>query len=219
MKQVFSIIVTFILVTLFSSVPLAHAQSVELEDVVATVKFGEQITFNATIKASISIQSVSIILLDESQGIRQIEPLTIAADGHTEYVLNTRQTVIRPFSELKWSYQFTLADGSSTNSEIFSVRYADDRFPWQTLESGSLRVNWYRGDNSFGQSALAAAQAGLTAVSKLVAVDLAQPVEFYIYANPNDLRATLQETDSEWIAGHADASLGVVMVAVEPGAD
>lgn len=219
MKQVLSVISTFILVTLFSSVPLAHAQSVELEDVVATVKFGEQITFNATIKASISIQSVSIILLDESQGIRQIEPLTIAADGHTEYVLNTRQTVIRPFSELKWSYQFTLADGSSTNSEIFSVRYADDRFPWQTLESGSLRVNWYRGDNSFGQSALAAAQAGLTAVSKLVAVDLAQPVEFYIYANPNDLRATLQETDSEWIAGHADASLGVVMVAVEPGAD
>ena len=220
MKQLFSIISIVVLVTFFFYVPSAHAQSgVQLKNVAATVKFGEQITFTATIESAIPIQSISIILLDESQGIRRIEPLTIDSDGNTEYVLDTRQTTIPPFSELKWSYQFTLADGSSTNSEIFSVRYADDRFSWQTLESGSLRVNWYRGDDSFGQSALAAAQTGLAAVSKLVAVDLAQPVEFYIYANPNDLRATLQEGDSEWIAGHADPSLGVVMVAIEPGAD
>lgn len=216
----FSLFTLILLLFALSHVPLTQAQSgIQLENVGATVKFGERITFTATIKASIPIQSVSIVLLDESQGIRQIEPLTIQADGRTEYVLDTKQTIIPPFSELKWSYQFTLADGSSTNSEIFSIRYADDRFAWKTLESGALRVNWYSGDESFGQSALDAAQAGLFAVSKLVAVDLAQPIEFYIYANASDLRATLHESDSEWIAGHAEPSLGVVMVAIEPGPD
>ena len=222
MKQAASVVLLFILIALFTffSVLPARAQSgIEWQDVLATVKFGERITFTATIKSSIPIQSVSIILLDESQGIRKIEPLSLDVDGRTEYVLDTKQTIIPPFSDLKWSYQFTLSDGSTTNSEIFSVRYADDRFAWQTLQAGSLRVSWYSADASFGQSALEAAQSGLASVSKLVAVDLAHPVEFYIYANANDLRATLREGDSEWIAGHADPALGVVMVAIEPGAD
>jgi hypothetical protein len=62
-------------------------------------------------------------------------------------------------------------------------------------------------------------QAGLVSVSRLVAVDLAQPIEFYIYANSDDLRATLGENASQWIAGHADPALGVVMVIIEPGAE
>lgn len=189
----------------------------ELENVTAAVNFGEQITFTATIKASVPIQSVSIIILDESQGIRQIELLSVQNDGRTEFTLDTRQISIRPFSEIKWSYQFTLPDGSSTNSEVFTVRYADDRFPWQTLESGTLHIHWYKGDANFGQAALDAVQAGLGSVSRLVAIDLAQPIEFYIYANADDLRATLRSDANDWIAGHADPSLGVVMVIIEPG--
>jgi hypothetical protein len=197
-----------------------RAQSgVEWENVGATVMFGERITFFATIQTAIPIQSVSIIILDESQGIRQIEPLNVQADGRTEFILDTKQTILRPFSNLKWSYQLTLSDGSSINSEIYSTRYADDRFSWQTVESGSLLVHWYHGDASFGQAALDAIQSGLGAVSKLVAIDLAQPIEFYIYANASDLRATLQDDANDWIAGHADPSLGVVMVVIEPGAE
>jgi len=203
----------------FHARPIQAQSGIELEDVRAVVTFGEQVIFIATIKASVSIQSVSIIILDESQGIRQIEPLSVQPDGRTEFILNTKQTLIRPFSDLKWSYQFTLSDGSSTNSEVFSVRYADDRFHWQTLESGTLRVHWYSGDASFGQAALDTVQSSLASVSRLVAVDLAQPIEFYIYANANDLRATLNNEDSNWIAGHADPSLGVVMVVIEPGAE
>jgi hypothetical protein len=105
------------------------------------------------------------------------------------------------------------------HSEVFSVRYQDDRFPWQTLESGSLQISWYRGDEQFGQSAWNALDAGLGSVSHLLPVDTASPVEFYLYGNVDDLRGTLSAGSREWIAGHADPSLGVVMVALEPGPD
>jgi hypothetical protein len=204
----------------FGSAHPAQAQSgIELENVEAAVDFGEQITFVATIKASIPIQSVSISIFDESQGVRQTQPVTLQGDGRTEFRLDTKQMSLRPFSMVKWNYQVTFTDGTSTNSEVYSVRYADDRFDWQTLESGTLRVSWYNGDASFGQAALDTVQAGLASVSRLVAVDLAQPIEFYIYANSNDLRATLGDSASEWIAGHADPTLGVVMVIIEPGAE
>jgi peptidase MA superfamily protein len=56
-------------------------------------------------------------------------------------------------------------------------------------------------------------------VSKLVAVNLAQPIDFYIYATVDDLRATLETDDKQWIAGHADPSVGIVMVVIEPGVE
>jgi hypothetical protein len=197
-----------------------QAQSgVALENVGATVRFGEQITFVATIQSSIPIQTAAITVFDDAQALHVVQPLNVQPDGHTEFVLDTRQTSVRPFSDLQWKYQFTLTDGSKTESGVFSVRYADDRFTWQTLESGSLRVHWYDGDTSFGQTALDTAQSGLSSVGRIVAVDLRQPVEFYLYANASDLRGTLSDSDSSWIAGHADPTLGVAMVAIEPGAE
>jgi hypothetical protein len=80
-------------------------------------------------------------------------------------------------------------------------------------------VNWYQGDADFGQAALDAVQSGLASVSKWITADLAQPIDFYIYANAEDLQATLTTGDQNWIAGHADPALGVVMVIIEPGAE
>jgi hypothetical protein len=43
------------------------------------------------------------------------------------------------------------------------------------------------------------------------------PVEFFIYANTEDLQATLALEREIWVAGHADPALGVVMLTIEPG--
>lgn len=95
---------------------------------------------------------------------------------------------------------------------------AGDSFDWQTLETDSLKVSWYQGDEDFGQSALEAASAGLDSIKKLMPLEPAQqPVEIFIYANVEDLRSTLPPTSEPWVAGHADPALGVVMVVIEPG--
>ena len=58
----------------FNARPAQAQTGIELENVEASYQFGEQITFVATLKASIPIQSVSIIISDESQTINRIEP-------------------------------------------------------------------------------------------------------------------------------------------------
>ncbi|MEO8357913.1 MAG: peptidase MA family metallohydrolase [Chloroflexota bacterium] len=198
----------------------ARAQSgIELENVGAAHRFGEQITFLARIKASTPIQNISIIIVDESQAITHVEPLAMQADGSTEFRFDTRQNRLRPFSQIKWSYQFTLPDGSTVQSESFSMRYADDRFDWQSLESDGVRVNWYNSDTDFGQAAVNAAQSGLDSVGRLMAVDRVQPVDIFIYANLEDLQGTLNPNGENWVAGHANPALGVAMVVIEPGAE
>ena len=109
-------------------------------------------------------------------------------------------------------------DGAQVIDHVNSVRVqVDDRFDWQTLESGALKVNWYEGDTSFGQAALNAAQAGLESVNRLMPAELTQPIEIFIYASTDDLRGTLAPGGEIWVAGHADPALGVVMVVIEPG--
>jgi hypothetical protein len=205
--------------SLFNARQVWAQSGIELENVGASYHFGEQITFVATIKSSVTIQSVSIIISDELQGITHIEPLKLPLDGRTEFRFDMGQNILRPFTNLKWNYQFTLPDGSTIQSEPFSIRYADNRFNWQTLESGTLRVNWYHGDASFGQAALDAAQSGLGSISRLMTLDLARPIEIFIYSNSDDLRGTLVLGGEDWVAGHADPGLGVVMVVIEPGAE
>jgi hypothetical protein len=92
-----------------------------------------------------------------------------------------------------------------------------DIFNWQTLESGMLKIHWYEGDADFGQEALRTAQAGLEAMSSALPLDLEEPVEIFIYANPEDLQTALASGKEPWIAGHADPGLGLIRVLVEPG--
>ena len=197
-----------------------HAQAgIELENVQALIRFGEQITFIATIESASPLQAVEIMISDVSSGMTQVEPITLGPEGRTEYRFDTTQNPLRPFTNVTWKYQFTFPDGSTTQSQSFAVRYADDRFNWQTVETGSLRVHWYEEGTSFGQAALEAAQAGLESIRNLLPLDLAQPIEIFVYANVKDLGGTLMPGGADWLAGHADPALGIVMVVVEPGTE
>jgi hypothetical protein len=50
-------------------------------------------------------------------------------------------------------------------------------------------------------------------------LDLSHPIEVFVYANPEDLRGALVLGGEDWVAGHADPALGVVMVAIGPDAE
>lgn len=72
---------------------------------------------------------------------------------------------------------------------------------------------------NFGRSALEAASGGLESINRLMPLDLAQPIEIFIYASVDDLQSALAPDSEPWVAGHADPALGVAMVVIEPGAE
>src|SRR3972149_2039588 len=72
-----------------------------------------------------------------------------------------------------------LEDENTFQGAAYFIHYDDGSF------------NWYQGDSQFGQAALNAAQSGLQSISRLMPLDLAQPIEVFIYANADDLRSTL----------------------------
>ncbi len=191
-----------------------RAQSGSVLQSTATYQFGEQITFAAQVIAPVQIQQANIVIFDEAQAVTHVQAVSFV-DGRSEYRFDVRQNLVRPFTNIRWYYELTLSDGSVTQSDAYAIRYDDNRFVWQKLEAGAVRVFWAQGDSAFGQNALNAAQTGLQIISNSLPVDLAQPVDIFIYSTQNDLAALGVET---WAAGHANPALGVALVVIEPGA-
>lgn len=177
----------------------------------ATYVFGRQITFTVLVRSPVQIQQATIVILDESLGVSHVRPVVFTNDS-SEFVFDTQQNMIRPFSSVSWYYQITLADGSAVQSTTQSIHYEDNRYGWQRLEAGSLRVLWAQGDAAFGQSALNAALTGLQSISSLLPVDLNQPADLYIYPAQTDISFLSSEA---WEAGRAYPDLGVALVAIE----
>jgi hypothetical protein len=59
----------------------------------------------------------------------------------------------------------------------------------------------------------------MLAMKDFIPLSLTDPIHIYIYSNVQDLGDTLMLGGREWAGGHAHADLGVVLVAVAPGAN
>ncbi len=189
----------------------------DVTDIGVVYNFGQQITFQARLTSSIPITQATISFREVSEQNTRVEPLTLAADGTTAYQYDASQNLIPPFAAIVFSFQAALANGSTVSSPVYNFRYDDNRFTWQTLTDGPISAHWYEGDDAFGHAALDAARGGLQFINQIVPVSLSSPLDVYVYANASDLQSALQLGGRSWVAGHADPTLGVVMVSVAPG--
>lgn len=192
----------------------AGQAGVAFERVEAVYRFGEQVDFLAAILSPSPLQSASITIFDQRLNVVRSEPLTVNPDGTSQFTLDARQTNIRPFTLVYWRYDLVLGDGAAFQSDFYSFRYDDNRFNWQELDEGGLRLRWARGDDAFAQDTLNAARAGLETIGQYFPVDLSQPVDIFIYASQSDMQFPGYDS---WVVGVAEPSSSAALAVIEPG--
>jgi len=213
----------FAIALLAATLPLKQNQAQAQEGIVVEnpqteSDFGSQIKFKAKITASSPIQQVSLLFRGENEDVTRVETLTVAADGSVEFVYNASLNIFPPFSWIVYWFQATLNDGKTYTSEPNRFQYVDNRFPWREVSQANVTIHWYAGDDAFGVSALNAAGAGLLGMKDIIPISLSEPVHIYIYSIEQDLSDTMLLGGRDWAGGHAHADLGVVLVAIPPGA-
>ncbi len=201
-----------------AAAPGAGAQArVQVSDVGVRYEFGIQVTVTARLEAGSPLQSATLFIQPQAKPEALVFPLQPAGDGRVEYRYAVQPGILRPFERVVFWFGATLADGQVLASDRFAFRYDDNRFAWQTLEGGPLRVHWYAGEAAFGQQAFDKALAGLEAARRLVAADPPDPLDIFVYASAADLQSALNRPEQAWVAGHADPDLGVALVSIAPG--
>lgn len=208
-------LLSLLCLALFGGSRPVHAQTGEpVENVRLWYDFGVHITFLASLPPGAQVASAEVFLRREGEEITRATPAQLQPDG--SLIARYEQVgTLRPFGRILFWFAVRYADGRSVLSREYSFRYVDNRFPWQTLESGLLRVHWYDGDALFGQAALDSARAGLRSLGDSASLTLSAPVDIYLYNSADTLHATLDARD--WVAGHASPELGVAVVAIPPG--
>jgi hypothetical protein len=216
-RLAFSIVIAVLLLGLPQQ---AQAQSgIEVTNVGVFDDFGQQVTFQARIQSSIPIVSAALVFNDNFDEIVRRFPIDIGQDGNVNYRYDVTQNVLRPFVTLTFWFEVTLQNGQTIKSDNYRVQYLDDRFTWQQQEDGMLRVHWYEGDAAFGDALMDVTRRSFSAVNTLIPAPLDSPLNVYVYASTADLQSALFLGGENWQGGHANPKLGVVMVAVTPGAE
>jgi hypothetical protein len=193
----------------------AQAEDVQVTDTSVEYTFGEKITFQARIKSTAPIQNVVILFGVEEDTYTESGQAKISPDGLVTYDYELSNHPIRTFSRVDYRFRVSLEGDGVFTSPFYHFYYEDNRFDWQTLDEKPFRVHWYEGDISKAQSVLDVARTGLQRVQQLLNVPSpSSQIEIYVYANSKDMQQTLEASSQDWVAGHADPNLGVMVVAL-----
>ncbi len=211
----------FVLLQLaMAAVPHPSAQpGVEITNLGATPEFGKQVTFRVRVQPLSQVRELLVYITPEGQStvwqklsLDQASPL-----GEIVQQVDVRQLTLFPFSKVNYRFEASLIDGQSISSQTLSFQYEDNRFPWQTLQSGLFEIHWYGDDSAQGQMIANIAAQGLQHGEELLAITPPTPLRIYAYASSADLQSALQLTNQPWVAGHATPELSLVLISVPSG--
>jgi hypothetical protein len=183
--------------------------------------FDEQITFRAKLKTDLPIESALVFFQADKDTRTHVGIATITPLENSTYELvydhNLNDFDLRAFSNVEYRFEVKLKNGDTYKSFTSKFYYEDNRFEWQNLVDAPFQVHWYEGDVAFAQSVLDVAQEGLIKIQSLYPFPAPESLDIYVYSESKAMQDTLDPTSANWVVGHADPDLGVILATLPPG--
>jgi len=123
----------------------------------------------------------------------------------------TPEWILPPGATLWWQWRLETETGANVTTPRQTTAFNDHWFVWQLLEAGNLRLHWYRGPHTLADEVLAAARQGLAQLSAETGLQLDEPVDLYLYDEPEALRQSVPGAPA-WIGGIAFPEYNTVML-------
>ena len=218
-----SVAILLSLFTLFTARPgTAHANS-KLIEIWEDYSFGEQITFYAKIESDQPIVTAVVFFqaINDSNTIVGLASVSPLENGiyQIEYVHQLSDYTIQAFSNVEYRFEITNETNETFETSTNVFYYEDDRFEWKKLEEEPFKVHWYAGDLQFAQDVLDTAQAGLKQIQSFLPLPDPPKIDIYIYSDNTSMQGVLNPSSQDWVAGHADPELGVIVTELPGGPD
>ncbi len=194
----------------------AQAGIVILSVAPPTYEFGQTITFEMEAQSGVTIGSLALFIqAPDGSELQWTDVAFVRGTSVTATAtIDLAQQTLVPFAELTYWWAAEDVSHQRATSAPTTFYYEDNRFDWQRVGSGNLKVHWYSGTETFGQSALEVAAGALARINQDIRAPLPPHLDIYIYAAAADAQAALQRVGRSWANGHADPELGVIVVVV-----
>jgi hypothetical protein len=215
------VFVLLLLILLTLAIPASAQSAITIVSDAASITFPDSLIFNAEFKAGSNITAVVL-----EYGVDQLTcgtvqakafpAVTPAPDLKVTWTWDMRQSgSLPPGATVWWFWQVTDSGGDKFTSPKQTVLWLDNAHPWQSISGGNINLHYYNGDASFGQQLHDAAAQALVRLSKDVGVTTDTPVNIYIYANSDELQASILYAPT-WVGGQAYPENNIVIIGISP---
>ena len=209
-----------IAILLFGSGATAVAQTNDLTSS-AEVIYGQRITFRLTGMVAAEIETIDLFLtVGQSDTPISVEvrfSQDEAGGVVAGYDLEPSLADLPPFAEVRFGWVLKTAVSPSITVPEETFTYRDDRFVWRTLTQDDVTIYWTGNDAGLSQLAGDIVAESRQTLDDILPQTAVSPLNVYIYPATSDLRTGLRLAGRDWQDGHADPSLGVLLVtAVNP---
>ena len=204
--------------------PARVTAQAQIQNQGADYDFGKQIRFHAMLTSESPPKSTTILINTPLEG-ETISGTVLAkeisdTDYELSYNLDLEKQPINPFSKVTYRYRMLYPDGNTYTSPEFSFDYIDNRFQWEQSEAKPFRIHWFKqADSAFPENVSKVAAAGLQQVQSLIQGKTPEAIDIYAYPSSTLMQEALVLSGQNWIAGHADPSLGVMILSIPPRPD
>jgi hypothetical protein len=147
-------------------------------------------------------------------------PVAATGGGPTSltYHLAAPAGQLIPNTVVQIQFRVTLADLTTEEGPVATVRYEDTRFVWKTLAGTIVRVHWVQGDDAFGRRALQIGDTAVADTSRLLGVTETSPIDFFIYPDSKTMYDVLGPAARENIGGVAFPDIRTLLADIGPNA-
>lgn len=201
------------------AIPVQAQTGIQLISDTPTLSFPNTATFKAEFKSGSNITSVVLEygadqLTCGTVIAKAFPQFTAAGDVQVEWAWDMRQSgSLPPGATLWWHWLVEDASGATFTSPTQTIIWLDSTHSWQVVSGGNINLHYYDGGQSFGQALHDAAAAALVRLSSDVGISSDKPVDIYIYANTDDLKASILYEPS-WVGGQAFPETNIVIIGV-----
>ena len=180
----------------------------------AEYEFGKAIYFSLFVQGSSPISAVTLFFRSADMPVTTtVEvPFEPGLEVQARYTVELTEYRPAPFTTISYWWQVTDTAGNILDVPAQTFAYEDDRFDWQQLSSDNFIIRWTSEDAALGQLALDIINDSLPRQMAIIPVDLPNPLRFYIYPSISDLQSSLRLTGWDWVGGHTNPELGVILV-------
>jgi hypothetical protein len=204
-------------IALGMSNPITARADTQIVNLRVEYVFSQQITFLADLQSDIAVAAGNFYFLRPEDNEPNIVPAILNEQGTLLYEYDSMHFPLRAFSRVEYWFEVTVDGGEKVRSDLGVFYYEDNRFAWQNMQAGPFRVHWYEGDAAFGQELLDVAQMGLQQAHSWLPVADPDEINIYAYASAQEMQSTSMLAGMNWVAGHADPDLRLIVVSLPPG--
>jgi hypothetical protein len=139
-----------------------------------------------------------------------------AKDVYAEWEWDMRQSGGEPpGTTIWWQWEIKDKSGNSLLTDKKEIIWLDKIHSWQEISDGMIRIHYYMGNKSFGNTLKDAALTALDRLGKDTGITPDQPIDLYIYGDNQDMRDSVLY-EPGWTGGLAYPEYNIVIIGIAP---